>query len=100
MKVLIAALVAAFFVPDVQAQNIMPPGACKTRSEVIEFLRKEHQESLGLTLLSKQGHIIEFFADVDDGSWTIIKVPPKGCVAHLDSGDFFEWREAIYGPAT
>ncbi len=66
------------------------PRNCAPRSTVIERLASTYGETLRIVGLGAQGAVIEVFASVATGSWTITATRPNGLTCLIASGKAFE----------
>lgn len=100
MRFVLAALIIGW-AGLAQAQDVRQPrGACKSEADIAQSLQIHHNEYTGLEVLSRHGYLLKFYADTNDGSWTIVRISPTRCAGILDSGDYYRWLGGLYGPPT
>jgi hypothetical protein len=82
---LLAYVIGHFAFPTLaQGQN------CAPRSAVIERLATKYGETRQSIGLAAQGSVVEVFASIETGSWTITVTMPSGVTCLVASGQSFE----------
>jgi len=69
---------------------------CAPREVVVQRLAEKYGESRQAIGIGQQGMVMETFASVESGSWTITVTMPTGMTCLMASGQSFE---ALYEPA-
>ena len=82
-----AAIIAALVASPATAQNTRP---CFQREALIETLAAKYGEARQVVALDGQGRLIEIFANVETGSWTLTVSLPSGVTCMMRSGLAFE----------
>ena len=82
-----AAIIAALVATSATAQNTRP---CFQREALIETLAAKYGEARQVVALDGQGRLIEIFANVKTGSWTLTVSLPSGLTCMMRSGLSFE----------
>lgn len=93
-----AAIAACFAVP-VQAQNM---SACQPRAKVLELLEARYGETRQAIGLGGNNAVVEVFASLETGTWTITVTTTAGITCLVASGQAFEMlgeRPAVKGDA-
>lgn len=90
----IAALVAAFFVSPVSAQNI-----CGPRDEIVARLNTAYAEVLRAEALTVNGHMIEVYVSVN-GSWTVLLTAPGAQSCVVGAGEHWQFIGQEKGKGT
>lgn len=87
MKRLLALLatLCAVSAPAAQAQN-----NCAPRDVVLNHLSERFGESRQSIGMGQDGHVIEVFASLETGTWTITVTLPNGVTCLVASGESFE----------
>lgn len=89
-RILLAALVAAFFVHNAYAN-----GTCTNREKLINFLTSEYSETLQVMGLVDNSGVMEIYVS-EKGTWTIVVTSPKGTSCVIGAGDNWEAIEPHY----
>lgn len=63
---------------------------CGSRSEVIDRLADRYGESRQSIGMAPQGRVVEVFASLETGTWTITVTLPNGLTCLVASGQSFE----------
>lgn len=63
---------------------------CSPRDEVDEFLSEQWGEVPHVVALGSNGSIVEFFANPETGTWTIVITAPNGWSCNAVDGVAFE----------
>lgn len=83
---ILCALGGAMITPaNAQNQN-----NCAPRTAVVERLADRYGESQQAIGMATQGRVMEMFASVDTGTWTIIVTMPNGVSCMVASGQSYE----------
>jgi hypothetical protein len=96
MKVKSAILAAALLSPlaaAAQGQN------CGQRDSVIERLVSKYGESRQSIGVAPQGRVVEVFASLETGTWTITVTMPNGMMCLVASGQSYETVDEPAKPA-
>lgn len=67
-----------------------PPRNCAPRALVLERLQEGYGETRQSIGLAGQGAVVEVFAALETGTWTIIVTGPGGLTCLVASGQAFE----------
>lgn len=86
MKLTFGLGLLALAATEVSAQS----GNCAPRAVVIERLADQYGESRQSVGLGGQGHVVETFASLETGTWTITVTAPSGITCLVASGQSFE----------
>jgi hypothetical protein len=90
LRVLTTALVLiGILAPAAGAQNRVP---CGPHAELAVALERRYDEKPQFVGLTGQGHLIEVFASVRSGSWTIMLTSPQGVSCLIADGE--SWQPA------
>lgn len=93
-SVLIAgALLLAPLASHAQGQN------CGNRDLVVERLTEKYGESRQSIGMAPKGRVVEVFASLETGTWTITVTMPNGITCLVASGQSFEKVEEPVAPA-
>lgn len=84
MKLLIAALAACVALPAWAQQN------CAPREVVVEMLSGQYEERRHTISMEMRGGIVEMWANVATGTWTLTVTRPDGLTCLVASGSNFE----------
>ena len=90
MKILTIGCLAAFLAGAGLTGAAMAQTACGPRDLVVERLAErygEARQSIGVTV---NGAVVETFANLESGSWTITLTMPDGIACMVASGAAFE----------
>ena len=87
------ALLSAPFTALAQGQN------CAARDSVIERLASKYGESRQSIGMAPKGRVIEVFASLDTGTWTITVTLPNGMMCLVASGQSYEALDEAVEPA-
>lgn len=82
-----AAAVAVIYAVPVWGQGQQ---SCGERAAVIETLASRYGESRQSIGLGAQGRVVEVFASLETGTWTITVTLPSGLTCLVASGQSFE----------
>lgn len=98
MKLTLAAiaLAAAAFLPTTtlaQGQN------CSNREQVVERLSEKYGESRQSIGMAPKGRVVEVYASLETGTWTITVTSPNGVTCLVASGQSFENLDEPVEPA-
>lgn len=63
---------------------------CADRARVLEVLDDGYGERREAFGLAANNHVIEVFASLENGTWTITATSPEGKTCILASGNYFE----------
>lgn len=88
-----AAVIACLFGAPAVAQS-----QCAPHVDVVAGLAKGYGESLVATGMIDNRHIMQTFANLEKGTWTIIAVDVDGIACLVMSGAMYETREAVAVP--
>jgi hypothetical protein len=72
---------------------------CFPRADILTFLADQHGESRQTIGMDGQGSVVEMFANVESGTWTLVVTFPDGRTCVVTSGTHFEWIDAEPEPA-
>lgn len=90
---LTVAFVASSALPALaQAQN------CGARTTVIERLAERYGESRQSIGMAPEGRVVEVFASLETGTWTITVTLPNGMTCLVASGQSYEALEEALQP--
>lgn len=78
---------------SVQSQN------CGNRDLVVDPLTTKYDESRQSIGMAPQGRVVEVFASIETGTWTITITMPNGVTCHVASGQSFEALDEPVEPA-
>ena len=70
-----------------------PSGACAMRSHVIERLAGTYGETRQSIGLGANNQVVEVFASLETGTWTITVTNPNGLTCLIASGQAYETLE-------
>lgn len=90
---LIAAALGAPLAAQAQGQN------CGDRDRVVERLTATYGESRQSIGMAPQGRLVEVFASLETGTWTIMVTMPNGITCLIASGQSFEAVDEPVAPA-
>lgn len=90
---LVAAALAAPLAAQAQGQN------CGNRDRVVERLTTTYGESRQSIGMAPQGRVVEVFASLETGTWTIMVTMPNGITCLIASGQSFEAVDEPVAPA-
>lgn len=96
LKLAVFALAAAAFLPTTslaQGQN------CSNRDQVVERLSEKYGESRQSIGMAPKGRVVEIYASLETGTWTITVTSPNGITCLVASGQSFENLEEPVEPA-
>ena len=96
LKLAALALSASFALPEAalaQNQN------CGNRDRVVERLATKYGESRQSIGMAPQGRVVEIFASLETGTWTITVTMPNGMTCLVASGQSYENLEEPVEPA-
>ena len=79
-------------VATAQGQN------CGSRTTVIERLAERYGESRQSIGMAQEGRVVEVFASLETGTWTITVTMPNGMTCLVASGQAFEHLEEPLQP--
>jgi len=88
-----AALIAVPFASHAQGQN------CGNRELVVERLTTKYGESRQSIGMAPKGRVVEVYASMETGTWTITVTMPNGITCLVASGQSFENLEEPVAPA-
>ena len=92
----VLALAAAALLPATafaQGQN------CSSRDQVVERLASKYGESRQSIGMAPKGRVVEVYASLETGTWTITVTMPNGITCLVASGQSFENLEEPVEPA-
>ncbi len=92
---LLAALALLVTVTQLQAQG----QNCGNRELVIERLSTKYGESRQSIGMAPKGRVVEVFASLETGTWTITITMPNGITCLVASGQSFENLDEPVAPA-
>ena len=87
------ALLSVPFAAQAQGQN------CGARESVIERLASKYGESRQSIGMAPKGRVIEVFASLETGTWTITVTMPNGTMCLVASGQSYEELDEPVEPA-
>lgn len=87
MKKLVLALVLSIFATSAVAQQ---GRNCAPRDAVVEKLAENYGETRQSIGLGANNSVIEVFASIETGTWTITVTTPNGLTCLVTSGQSFE----------
>lgn len=87
------ALLSTPFAAQAQGQN------CAARDSVIERLASKYGESRQSIGMAPKGRVIEVFASLETGTWTITVTLPDGTTCLVASGQSYEALDEPVEPA-
>lgn len=90
---LAAALLAAPLSAEAQGQN------CGNRDVVVERLTTKYGESRQSIGMAPAGRVVEVYASLETGTWTITVTMPNGLTCLVASGQSFEDLDEPVEPA-
>ena len=96
LKLTALALAAAVIMPTMslaQGQN------CSNRDQVVERLATKYGESRQSIGMAPKGRVVEVYASLETGTWTITVTMPNGITCLVASGQSFENLEEPVEPA-
>ena len=96
LKLAVLAISAAIALPGAvlaQGQN------CGTRDKVVERLSSKYGESRQSIGMAPKGRVVEIYASLETGTWTITVTTPNGITCLVASGQSFENLEEPIEPA-
>lgn len=96
LKLAVLALAAAAIMPTTvlaQGQN------CSNRDQVVERLATKYGESRQSIGMAPQGRVVEVYASLETGTWTITVTMPNGITCLVASGQAYENLEEPVEPA-
>ena len=67
-------------------------GNCADRAQVVKRLAERYGESRQTIGLSSDNSVVEVFASMDTGSWTITVTQPGGMTCLVAAGQAFRYR--------
>lgn len=71
---------------------------CATRTAVVERLAERYGESRQSIGMAPQGRVVEVFASLETGTWTITVTLPNGMTCLVASGQSYESLEEPLQP--
>ena len=89
-------IAASFVLPiaaQAQGQN------CGNRELVVERLTSKYGESRQSIGMAPQGRVVEVYASLETGTWTITVTTPNGVTCLVASGQSYEDFDAPIAPA-
>ncbi len=90
------------FVVALMASSTLPAAAqtqnCGSRDTVIERLADRYGESRQSIGMAPQGRVVEVFASLETGTWTITVTMPNGMTCLVASGQSYEALEEPIQP--
>ena len=96
LKFTMLAAVASFVLPlaaQAQGQN------CGNRELVVERLTSKYGESRQSIGMAPKGRVVEVFASLETGTWTITVTSPNGVTCLVTSGQSYEDINEPVSPA-
>ena len=87
MKRILATAAAVFLAAPAMAQGQQN---CSSRDQVIERLATKYGESRQSIGMAPKGRVVEVFASLETGTWTITVTMPNGITCLVASGQSFE----------
>ncbi|NNE80751.1 MAG: hypothetical protein HKN18_10820 [Silicimonas sp.] len=96
LKLAVLALTAAVALPGMsmaQGQN------CGNRDKVVERLSTKYGESRQSIGMAPKGRVVEIYASLETGTWTITVTMPNGITCLVASGQSFENLDEPIEPA-
>ena len=96
LKLAVLTLSAALALPGTvlaQGQN------CATRDKVVERLANKYGESRQSIGMAPKGRVVEIYASLETGTWTITVTTPNGITCLVASGQSFENLDEPIEPA-
>ena len=87
------ALISLPFMAQAQGQN------CASRDTVVERLATKYGESRQSIGMAPKGRVIEVFASLETGTWTITVTLPNGTMCLVASGQSYESLDEPVEPA-
>ena len=94
MRILVAALVAAFFLTAPAAAQVIPRTVrvpCSGPDGLPDLLARDYGESVAEQGIA-DGALVQLWRNPETGSWTILMIRPDGMVCALVSGE--DWMVA------
>ena len=73
---------------------------CGERDNIIAQLAKKYGETQQSVGFQRGRGVVEVFASVDTGSWTILVTDPRGTSCLMAAGEAFELVEQVKGEPT
>ena len=96
LKLAVLALATAAIMPTTilaQGQN------CSNREQVVERLSTKYGESRQSIGMAPKGRVVEVYASLETGTWTITVTMPNGITCLVASGQSYENLEEPVEPA-
>lgn len=96
LKLAVLALATAAIMPTTvlaQGQN------CSNRDQVVERLASKYGESRQSIGMAPKGRVVEVYASLETGTWTITVTMPNGITCLVASGQSYESLEEPVEPA-
>jgi len=97
MKSLLALTAGAFLTISANAASAQQN--CGPRAVVVDRLAEAFGESRQSIGMAPQGRVVEVFASLETGTWTITITLPSGVTCLIASGDAFENLNEALQPA-
>ncbi len=94
----ILALTAGVFL-SLGANSALAQQNCAPRSVVVDRLSEAFGESRQAIGMAQQGRVVEVFASLESGTWTITITLPSGVTCLVASGESFEHLNEDLKPA-
>lgn len=83
-------ILAAMWLAVVSSQAVAQNRNCAPREVVIDRLAEQYQETRQNIGLGGQGMVMETFASLETGTWTITVTAPNGLTCLMASGQSYE----------
>ncbi len=97
---LLAAALAAFFMPNLAQAQVSPAAVCGERGKFLAHLGRSHGEAPSAMGVTATGRVLEVLTSAK-GTWTIIVTHPNGISCMVTAGQAWEYLERITeGPTT
>lgn len=91
--------VGAILVSTQSMQAQAESGSCAPHESVVEQLAQKYGETRQSFGLAQNAQVVELFASLETGSWTIIITRPTGISCMVAAGQNFERIEGTAAPA-
>jgi hypothetical protein len=87
----------AFALTILAAPAAAQPIACAPHSAMTAYLSQSEGQSQQAVALERSGNLIETWADLETGRWTLVMVAPDGAACIVALGPLFELRAGLEG---
>tara|TARA_R110000824_G_scaffold6240_1_gene28921 strand:- start:2593 stop:2877 length:285 start_codon:yes stop_codon:yes gene_type:complete len=90
-----AAFMAAFSLPTLAQQS-----ACAPHDSLLDFGKRKFGETPAVRAVDRNGNMVEFLVNPDEGSWTAVVTNPRGLACAVTSGVGWSFLKQVSGKKT